>query len=89
MRYRFALLWHRLRYRMAPMPIARALVWFVVGHNSETCQRCGRRYLLWFADYDLWNQVIGHYNGLRCLRCFDREAQRLGLCLEWNPKVVS
>lgn len=88
LKYRLSLLNHRLRYNHKFTSMVRAFIWFIIGHNSETCQKCGRRYLLWFAEHDLWDAVIGHYNGLRCPKCFDKEASRLGLVLEWNPSVV-
>lgn len=49
--------------------------------NSEKCQTCGRPYgYVWRAPDDLWKKVTGeqHGGGLRCISCFDEEAQRKG-----------
>jgi len=51
--------------------------------NEEHCFRCGARVeaVWWCLDRWTWEASTGHRNGagLRCIRCFDREAQRAGL----------
>lgn len=67
----------------------------VFGHMTESCQECGRPYLLWWADDDLYKQVTGRGRyangesapGLYCLECFDAKAERIGLILKWKPEV--
>jgi hypothetical protein len=66
------------------------------GHNGETCQRCGRAYLLWWADDALYATVTGYtprvgdlMGGLFCLACFDRMAERKGIILSWKPLLLS
>ncbi len=74
---------------------------YVRGHNGETCQECGRPYLLWFAADDLYERVTGRHGepwsdgsgrvqaapGLFCLACFDRMAEAKGVSIIWQPEV--
>lgn len=56
----------------------------------EFCGVCGRTTdLVWWSPDDLWREVTGeqHGGGVRCTRCFDREAYRRGLLLRWRPAV--
>jgi len=64
------------------------------GHISETCQECGKPYLLWWAPDDLYATVTGlekrggsYSPGLFCLDCFDRKAVRKGMLLRWKPEA--
>jgi len=83
--------------------VLRTLWWaYVRGHISETCQDCGRPYLLWHADDDLYGRVTGRWptpwgdgsgrseaaTGLFCLDCFDRMAERQGISLRWIPTQI-
>ena len=53
-------LWYLRRRR--PVAALRTLWWALVrGHIGETCQECGRRYLLWHADDDLYGAVTGRW----------------------------
>jgi hypothetical protein len=69
-------------------------LWFtlVLGHISESCQECGRPYLLWWADNELYDAVTGlgakggSTPGLFCLDCFDRKAREKGIRLRWKPE---
>ncbi len=66
---------------------------YVRGYIGEACQECGRTYLLWHADDDLYGDVTGRWpypdgeaaSGLFCLDCFDRMAERRGIGLRWVP----
>lgn len=60
----------------------------VVGYISETCQECGKRYLLWMAPGELYERVIGSRGGLFCPRCFDHKARAIGDTVCWTPMVV-
>ena len=67
---------------------------YVRGHSGEACQECGRRYFLWHADDALYREVTDSRTplddlagGLFCPACFDRKADRLGIVLQWEPKV--
>jgi hypothetical protein len=70
-------------------------LWFtlVLGHISESCQECGRPYLLWWADNELYDAVTGLgarggcSPGLFCLDCFDRKARKQGVTLRWKPEI--
>ena len=43
---------------------------------GEWCSRCNRRNTVGFTVSDeLWNKVVGNNNVVRCLTCFDEEAQ--------------
>lgn len=76
---------------------------FIEGHDGETCQECGRRYLLWHAADDLYGRVTGRWpkpwddgsgqsevaSGLFCPACFDRLASARGIALRWYPMVYA
>lgn len=48
--------------------------------EHETCDRCGRGYtLVWAAEDDLWNEVIGSEHGKRCPDCFERDCNERGI----------
>lgn len=90
--------WARLTFNTARYyarhrrPIAgwRALWRIIVHHdNGEGCQRCGRAYVLWRADDDLYLRVHGTPHGTLCPWCFDAEARAQDLLLEWAPRVES
>lgn len=85
---RFALLRTRLRYCHGTVQTAKALWWFIVGWEGETCHRCGNRYLLWWAPVDLWMELVGQHNGLLCPQCFDRWADDADIIIEWNPRIL-
>jgi hypothetical protein len=59
----------------------------VLHDNTETCQRCGRRYMLWMAPDDVYRRIIGSSRGLWCPRCFDRRAGKLSYSLVWTPQI--
>ncbi len=68
----------------------------LLGHDSELCQECGRRYpLIWWSPQPLWDELLapkyqgGCAGGLLCPRCFDAKAEAAGLRLNWTPMVVS
>lgn len=72
----------------------------VHGYIGETCQVCGRSYILWHADNDLYGAVTGRHaipwadgsgneelaGGLFCPDCFDRMAEQAGIWLRWRPE---
>jgi len=42
--------------------------------DGEHCQGCGRGYaLVWAAQDDLWNEVVGSPAGTLCPECFEYE----------------
>ncbi len=54
----------------------------------ESCNICGREQpLVWWCDSDeLWKEVTGYTeNGIMCLECFDRQAEKRGISLRWKP----
>jgi DNA-directed RNA polymerase subunit RPC12/RpoP len=55
---------------------------------SETCAICGRGYMLWHAPQPLWDELIGHYAGTRCPKCFDDLAREKDIRIVWTPMVV-
>lgn len=82
-----------LRYRRRIDGFLRTLwLTLVLGHIGESCQECGREYVLWWADNDLYDAVTGLGNrggcspGLFCPDCFDRKAEKNGICLRWRPE---
>jgi len=47
---------------------------------GEVCKRCGRRNTVGFVVNDvLWSKVVGDPDTIRCLICFDEEAQKRGV----------
>lgn len=68
---------------------------YVLGDDGERCQDCGRSYVLWHADDDLYDLVTGRSSngapasGLFCPSCFDRMAGRRGIDLRWIPKEIT
>lgn len=56
--------------------------------GGERCQDCGRDYVLWNAETDLYVRVHGNPGGLLCPSCFDRQAREKGLTLDWRPVVL-
>jgi len=48
--------------------------------EGERCQSCGRGYeIVWAAEDDLWNEVVGTSAGLRCPECFYAECVGRGI----------
>lgn len=67
--------------------LCRCLFWVLgFGYYGETCQVCGRPYVLWRAPDDIYQQVVGDAGGLFCPNCFDRAAGKAGLDLQWVPQ---
>jgi len=56
---------------------------------TEHCATCGRGYMLWHSPDPLWQELIGHYGGTRCPRCFDQLATERGITLVWTPVVMA
>jgi hypothetical protein len=54
-------------------------------YETEHCQRCGRRVgVVWACtDDETWRLATGRAGGLRCVRCFDREADDAGRMVFW------
>lgn len=44
-------------------------------HPEDYCQQCGGKNIVWSADNDLWNKVIGSPNGIICPQCFEKKAE--------------
>jgi hypothetical protein len=61
---------------------------YVIGWDGESCQDCGHRYILWWADASLYLKVHGTPHGLLCPNCFDKQAQESGIKLKWIPEVI-
>lgn len=52
--------------------------------GGERCQDCGRDYVLWRAPDDLYEQVHGTAAGLLCPMCFDHQALKQGISVEFQ-----
>lgn len=59
---------------------------YVLGSDGESCQDCGRRYVLWYAPDKLYRKVHGNSQGLLCPSCFDKQAATKGIRLKWIPE---
>ena len=80
--------WFYIRWRPNPAAVVRQIYWtFVRGYQGEACQFCGRPYVLWGAPDALWIEVMGSPGGLSCPSCFDRRADKRGVCLYWTPEL--
>jgi hypothetical protein len=59
----------------------------------ELCHACGRPVARgtgpawWSAPDDLWYEVRGSENGVRCMACFTAEALAKGVQVYWRPVV--
>ena len=86
-RFKYAL---RMKRRRRPLFVWMRLDWHdfvrhtLFGPAGEICQDCGRSYMLWHAEGNLWKLVHGTSGGLLCLKCFDRQAQRAGYKIEFR-----
>jgi hypothetical protein len=55
--------------------------------NEEHCHKCGNPVgVIWTAPDELWQAVMGTPGGIRCIRCFDEEAEAKGRLLRWVPQ---
>lgn len=73
-----------LFYEIAPSEV---LNQYENDHWSETCQSCHERVgVVWRCSDELWQRVTGNQNGegIRCIRCFDKEAKSKNIYLQWN-----
>jgi hypothetical protein len=81
--------------RRRPLAFLRTFWRWLHRDNGETCQHCGRPYILWHADDDLYGRVTGRWpypdgecaSGLFCPACFDRMAEARGISLRWRPEI--
>jgi hypothetical protein len=48
-------------------------------HPEETCQTCGCKNPIWYADNELFNNVNGSSNGIICPSCFEYKANEKGI----------
>jgi hypothetical protein len=59
---------------------------------GEHCQVCGKEYsYVWSVPDKLWEKVTGIKNqsGLRCIHCFEQEADEKGIIIYWFGKEVN
>lgn len=62
----------------------------------EYCDDCGKKQLSTFHSNDeLWTKIYACpckkpncRDGVLCDRCFERRAKKLGMWIEWEPKVI-
>lgn len=73
---------------------ARRLYWrHVRRHPYELCHACGRPVVKgtgpawWSATDELWYEIRGDRNGIRCMACFAAEAWEKGIQIYWRPLV--
>jgi uncharacterized protein (DUF433 family) len=57
--------------------------------RGEHCHSCGEAVAdtcptYWIADDDLWSEVEGGPNGIRCIRCFALDCQAAGIPIFWR-----
>lgn len=64
-----------------------ALLLALMGYEYERCCFCGWKVSVvwWCDDQILWETVTGYTtNGVLCIQCFDRHAERKGLSVKWQ-----
>jgi hypothetical protein len=73
----------RRRYASRRAWLRASLDRHLLRYNLEHCHRCGRRVsLIWWSVVG-WTNVVRDRGCLRCIRCFDREAQAAGVWISW------
>jgi hypothetical protein len=55
--------------------------------GTEVCEDCGRGYVLWQADEELWRDVMVDGSGLLCPACFERRSEEKGIIVKFWAKV--
>jgi len=54
---------------------------------QEFCKSCGCTVEAAFHVRDeVWKKVVGDPGTVRCIRCFDKEAQTKGIFLRWSER---
>lgn len=53
-------------------------------HPEDICQQCGGKNVVWSADNDLWNELMGGPNGIVCPQCFEKVAEEKGVSIIFN-----
>lgn len=48
-------------------------------HPEDYCHECGRPNICWFAQNDLWNQVMDDRGSIVCPICFVNKAEEQGI----------
>ena len=61
----------------------------VLFEGTEICQDCGRHFVLWWAQGDLWRQVYGSDSGILCPACFSRKARAAGIVVLFEARPLS
>lgn len=55
--------------------------------GTEICEDCGRGYVLWRADDELWREAMGCARGLLCPTCFERRLDKKGVIVIFTASV--
>lgn len=55
-------------------------------HPEDRCQQCGNKNIVWSADNDLWNKVMGSPNGIICPQCFEKIAKEKGVSITFRAE---
>jgi len=66
---------------------------FADEHPEDSCKKCGRPNIVWFAPNDLWNRYVRDQGepGILCPVCFVKLAEQGGLITTWSvaPDVIN
>lgn len=81
--------WKTLLWSKNPMAFVRVF-WaaYVHGNDIESCQDCGKHYILWLAVDDIYLKIHGNFHGTLCPGCFDKQARHMGITLRWKPEIL-
>lgn len=50
-------------------------------HPEDYCKKCGGKNVVWSADNDLWNELMGTTGSIICPQCFDKLAKEKGVSI--------
>lgn len=50
-------------------------------HPEDFCQNCGGKNVVWSADNDLWNELMGNREVIICPQCFEKLAEKNGVTM--------
>lgn len=53
-------------------------------HPENHCHLCSGKNIIWYADNDLWNEVVEDHNLICCPLCFVKLAKKKGIDTAWR-----
>lgn len=56
-------------------------------HPEDYCQQCGGKNVIWSANNELWNMVMGGPEGIVCPQCFQYLGKLKGVPVIFRAQV--